>query len=407
MEKMLNNLVIYNKNNFKYLIDIESDNQNEIISNLCTFAEKYSFSGNIWHKYISFCLAFSENAFSYSCENGLIPSESIKKIALFDIREIIKIFFLDLSNFNPIFEVLENYSCQQKSVDYYEELSKKVSAFSDELAKTKNEQDFLNTIIKFYNTNGCGNLGLFNAFRVISAKDSTQITQLVPITNVDYRTFDSLIGYDFQKKQLIENTEMFLLGKAANNVLLYGDGGTGKSSSIKALLNKYAPSGLRLIQVYKNQFATMNDVIAKIKERNYKFILYLDDLSFEEFEIEFKHFKAIIEGGLETKPNNVLIYATSNRRHLIKETFSSRGEKDDIHANETIQEMVSLSSRFGLSIYYPSPSQIEYLNIVHNLAKVNNIEIDEAELDRKALQWQMRGYGLSGRSAQQFINSLN
>ena len=163
------------------------------------------------------------------------------------------------------------------------------------------------------------------------------------------------MGYEIAKKKLIDNTEAFLNNKPANNCLLFGDAGTGKSSSIKAILNQYYDRGLRIIEVYKHQFQDLNDVIAQIKNRQYKFIIYMDDLSFEDFEIEYKYLKAVIEGGLERKPDNILIYATSNRRHLVRERFSDKEDRnDDLHTNDTVQEKLSLVSRFGVTIYFGS-----------------------------------------------------
>ena len=187
-------------------------------------------------------------------------------------------------------------------------------------------------------------------------------------------------------------------------VLLYGAGGTGKSTSIKALVNEYAKYGLRIIQINKDQFVKINDIVSLIKNRNYKFIFFMDDLSFEDFEVEYKYFKAIIEGGLEQRPNHVLIYATSNRRHLIKEKFSDRSD-DDVNSYDTRQETLSLVSRFGLSIYFPSPDHQEYLNLVKEIAERENISYTK-DLENKAINWAMRSTGKSGRTAQQFIDFI-
>ena len=196
-------------------------------------------------------------------------------------------------------------------------------------------------------------------------------------------------------------------GRKANNCLLYGDAGTGKSSSIKAILNQYYDKGLRMIEVYKHQFQDLNDVIAQIKNRNYKFIIYMDDLSFEEFEIEYKYLKAVIEGGLEKKPDNVLIYATSNRRHLVRETFRDKADRDEeLHTNDTVQEKLSLVARFGVTIYFGSPDKKMFQNIVKELAKQNEIEMPEEELLLEANKWELAHGGLSGRTAQQFIDHL-
>lgn len=196
-------------------------------------------------------------------------------------------------------------------------------------------------------------------------------------------------------------------GKKANNCLLYGDAGTGKSSCIKAIANEYYGSGLRIIEVYKHQFQDLNDVIAQIKNRNYKFIIYMDDLSFEEFEIEYKYLKAVIEGGLEKKPENVLIYATSNRRHLIRETFKDKQDRDEeLHVNDTVQEKLSLVSRFGVSIYFGSPDKKQFQKIVSTLADRYGVRMSEDDAFVKANQWELSHGGLSGRTAQQFIDYL-
>ncbi|MFR1660567.1 ATP-binding protein, partial [Gallintestinimicrobium sp.] len=213
--------------------------------------------------------------------------------------------------------------------------------------------------------------------------------------------------YEIQKKKLTDNTEAFVNGKKANNCLLYGDAGTGKSSCIKAIANEYYGRGLRIIEVYKHQFQDLNDVIAQIKNRNYKFIIYMDDLSFEEFEIEYKYLKAVIEGGLEKKPENVLIYATSNRRHLIRETFKDKQDRDEeLHVNDTVQEKLSLVSRFGVSIYFGSPDKKQFQQIVSTLADRYGVRMSEDELLLKANQWELSHGGLSGRTAQQFIDYL-
>ena len=215
---------------------------------------------------------------------------------------------------------------------------------------------------------------------------------------------DDLVGYERQKKKLVDNTLSFVNGQAANNCLLFGDAGTGKSSSIKAIMNEFYSKGLRLIEVYKHQFKDLPKIISQIKSRNYKFIIYMDDLSFEEFEIEYKYLKAVIEGGLETKPDNVLIYATSNRRHLIKESFDDvKDYKPELHSSDTVQEKLSLVARFGVTIYYGAPEKQEYDDIVINLAKKNGIEMDTDELLLEAGRWELNNGGRRGRCAQQFI----
>ncbi len=229
----------------------------------------------------------------------------------------------------------------------------------------------------------------------------------MPITKIAHVRLDDLVGYESAKKKLTDNTEAFIKGKKANNCLLFGDAGTGKSSSIKAILNKYYDRGLRMIELYRHQFKDLNDVISQIKNRNYKFIIYMDDLSFEEFETEYKYLKAVIEGGLEKKPDNVLIYATSNRRHLIRESFRDKEEREeDLHSNDTVQEKLSLAARFGVSIYFGKPEKKEFQEIVRRLAERNRIAMPEDELLAEANKWELNHGGLSGRTAQQFIDYL-
>ena len=266
---------------------------------------------------------------------------------------------------------------------YNKNVSEKVQALSEKLENAKDEQEFFDGVTQFYKDYGVGMFGLNKAFR-ISSNENT--------------------GVVFHP---IDNTEAFVQGRKANNTLLYGDSGTGKSTSIKAIVNQYYDQGLRMIEIYKHQFKDLSTVISMIKNRNYKFIIYMDDLSFEEFEIEYKFLKAVIEGGVETKPENILIYATSNRRHLIKETWNDRSDMQSdngIHRSDTIEEKLSLVNRFGCQICYSKPSNKEFYDIVINLAKRNNINMTEEELHSEANKWEISHGGISGRTAQQFIN---
>ena len=281
----------------------------------------------------------------------------------------------------------------------------RICDLSRALAATQNVDHFKRTLTQFYKEFGVGKLGLHKAFRVEHPENSD--VEIIPITNIAHVHLDDLVGYEDAKKKLVDNTKAFVEGKKANNCLMFGDAGTGKSSSIKAILNQYYNQGLRMIEVYKHQFQDLNDVIAQIKNRNYKFIIYMDDLSFEEFEIEYKYLKAVIEGGLEKKPKNVLIYATSNRRHLIRETFRDKQDRDeDMHTNDTVQEKLSLVARFGVTIYFGSPDKKAFQEIVRVLAKKNGINMPEEQLLLEANAWELSHGGLSGRTAQLFIDYL-
>ena len=282
----------------------------------------------------------------------------------------------------------------------------RICDLSKALAQTDDAEEFKTTVTQFYKEFGVGTFGLHKAFRIEHTEEGAQI---VPITKIAHVHLDDLVGYDIAKKKLIDNTEAFVKGKKANNCLLFGDAGTGKSSSIKAILNQYYDQGLRMIEVYKHQFKDLNDVIAQIKNRNYKFIIYMDDLSFEEFEVEYKFLKAVIEGGVETRPDNILIYATSNRRHLIKENWNDRSDmehENGMHRSDTMEEKLSLVNRFGVTICYSKPSQKEYFHIVEGLARRAGITMPEEMLRAEANKWELSHGGISGRTAQQFINYL-
>ena len=275
---------------------------------------------------------------------------------------------------------------------------------AERFCENSSAAEMKDTLTEFYKDYGVGKFGLHKSFRIRRDESGVHIE---PILNIAHVTLDQLVGYDIPKKKLTDNTDAFVSGRKANNCLLFGDAGTGKSSSIKAIANEYYDRGLRIIEVYKHQFQDLNDVISQIKHRNYRFIIYMDDLSFEEFEIEYKYLKAVIEGGLEKKPENILIYATSNRRHLIRENYSDKEEiREDMHTGDTVQEKLSLVYRFGVTIYFGSPNKKEFQTIVRELAKRNGIEMPEEELLLEANKWELSHGGLSGRTAQQFVDYL-
>lgn len=370
----------------------------------------HGFEGNLWHDYLTFLLANDENAYSTSCEIVGETGGSINKVALHDFSIFKELFDYDFS----AMEAGLGVDCVSMILDYTGSgthgsvfngrIRDRICALAKSLGQTKDAEEFKASVTQFYKEFGVGKLGLHKAFRVAHDEEGVHI---VPITKIAHVQLDELVGYESAKKKLIDNTEAFVKGRRANNCLLFGDAGTGKSSSIKAILNKYYDQGLRMIEVYKHQFQDLNDVIAQIKNRNYKFIIYMDDLSFEEFEIEYKYLKAVIEGGLEKKPDNVLIYATSNRRHLIRESFRDKEERDEeLHTNDTVQEKLSLVARFGVTIYFGKPAKKEFQEIVRQLAKRNGIEMDEEKLLLEANRWELNHGGMSGRTAQQFIDYL-
>lgn len=377
---------------------------------LIELAGIYGFKGNLWHCYLTLLLVNSENPFSTACEMRGIEDGTLKRLAVHDFmifRELFRLDFKSLVSFKDVsvFELLLEYNRSEGGGKAFNKRIRDcICELSERLAQSRGIEEFADSVVDFYRRFGVGKLGLHKAFRIDRNESGAVI---VPITNIAHVRLDDLVGYEGAKKQLTDNTEAFLRGRRANNCLLYGDAGTGKSSSIKAILNKYYEDGLRIIEVYKHQFKDINEIIAQIKNRNYKFILYMDDLSFENFEAEYKYLKAVIEGGLEKKPENVLIYATSNRRHLIKENFSDRDEwSGDVHKTETVQEKLSLAARFGVMIYFGAPSKKEFQEIVRELARRDDVRMDEQRLLLEANRWELSHGGFSGRTARQFVDHL-
>jgi predicted AAA+ superfamily ATPase len=216
-----------------------------------------------------------------------------------------------------------------------------------------------------------------------------------------------LVGYAAEREQVVANTARFVAGLPANNVLLYGDRGTGKSSTVKALLNAYAERGLRLVEVPKEALGEFSRLVRLLRGRRERFLVFIDDLSFEEHETEYKGLKAVLEGSLEARPDNVLLYATSNRRHLVRQRFADRdSEPDDIHIGDTVEEKLSLSDRFGLRVRFLAPDQGRYLLIVRTLAARRALAIADEELEKRALRWATRHGGRSARTARQFVDHL-
>lgn len=384
----------------------------EQIHRLLEVSTRYGFDKNLWHNYLAFQLAMSENPFTLVSEKVGANEGTVNEFAKGDFKIFKQLFDYDFSQLEKkleinCFDVILNYKAVVKSEQIFNKsVSEKVQKLSADIEQAQDEAELYQIITDFYKTYGVGKFGLNKAFRV---SENEEYGILSPITTTGDMLLDDLIGYEAQKQKLMENTEAFVEGRKANNVLLFGDAGTGKSTSIKAILNQYYSRGLRMIEVYKHEFKYLSQIISEIKNRNYRFIIYMDDLSFEEFEIEYKYLKAVIEGGLETKPDNILIYATSNRRHLIRETWSDRSDmsQDELHRSDTMQEKLSLVARFGVTIGYYKPSQQEYFDIVTGLAKrYPEIKLTDDELRLKANQWELSHGGISGRTAQQFINHL-
>jgi predicted AAA+ superfamily ATPase len=402
----LNDLIVYDRisddQDVLYVLkSIEhlhhEDIQHEFMTHMLRLAERYDLHDHLMQGLITYLLAMHENAFTLSLERNVTVENNLKYLVMKDLH-----YFFDLmhESYQELAEgslnLLKNYKHSRPIIN--KEIYELLSDLQEKLAQSKSVEEFYEILYNHYMHYGVGKYGLNKAFRYRDDK-------IVSIDHIDDHTLEQLIGYERQKKKLIANTEAFINGKKANNVLLYGDNGTGKSSSVKALLNRYYKQGLRMVEVYKHQFIQLPQIIGELQNRHYKFIIFMDDLSFEEFETEYKYLKAVIEGGLEKKPDNILIYATSNRRHLIKETWEDR-EGSEININDAKQEKLSLVARFGVQILYTHPNKKEYLEIVDGLAKEHGLNVDEKELHRLAMEWELRNGGYSGRTAKQFINMM-
>ncbi len=383
------------------------------IKRLLVLATDYGFDENLWQNYLTYLLITDENPFSLTCEKVGASEGSVNHFALADFLAFIDLFHFDFAGIEKeldidCFSLITHYQAiVKKERMYNKNVSEKVRRLSRALSQAADEQEFFRQVTGFYRDYGVGMFGLNKAFRIAS-RDGEELS-IFPINNMDSVRLTDLIGYEHQKKQLIDNTLAFVEGRGANNALLYGDAGTGKSTSIKAIVNEFYDRGLRMIEIYKHQFKDLSSIIARIKNRGYRFIIYMDDLSFEEFEVEYKFLKAVIEGGVETRPDNILIYATSNRRHLIRETWGDRSDMEhesDVHRSDTLEEKLSLASRFGCSICYLKPSRQQFDEMVIKLARRRGLSLDDSTLLREANRWEIRHGGISGRTAAQFINYL-
>lgn len=379
---------------FNKLICGASTDKGKLVAEFIEQAEKLGLSGNIIKVYILYMLAHKNNCVSYAVESsGGQIGTSLYKAFCHDIEIISKLLVIKPSLVLDC-ELLDDYEPTVKNT------SLSFISLAKNLVQAKNVEEKANVFIDYYRTYGSGDMADYRAFRWDSDED-----ELVGIKYFEAMRLDELIGYEYQKQQLKDNTLAFVEGKPANNVLLVGARGTGKSSGVKAVVNSFFDKGLRLVQITKEQLTALPIIMERLRTySSKKFIIFLDDLSFEEFEVEYKYLKSAIEGGASAKPENVLIYATSNRRHLIKESYRNRGvDDDDMHRNDTLNETISLSDRFGLIIHYLSPNQEEYLAIVDGLLRQHGISMDKEELRVKAGAWAQEHSGRSGRIAQQFV----
>ncbi|AFS78880.1 hypothetical protein DUF815 [Gottschalkia acidurici 9a] len=361
------------------------------------------FSLRIESKDLSQSKVFIENAVKSDLDHlmlaGEVNSRVIKSYAIEHFNE---------SEFET--KVIKNLPEWQVGSNHnYDNCSEHLKSIRNTFAKSDQWSNCFKELSEFYKKYGCG---MFSKFRAFTWERLSNSSSLRGIDNPDPIILSDLIGYELEREIIVENTLQFINSFPANNMLLYGDRGTGKSSTVKALLNEYYDKGLRIIEIPKEYLADFPDVIRLLKGKPHKFIIFIDDLTFEDGEVGYASLKAVLEGSLESKPKNVLIYATSNRRHLVKEYFHERqglqsgNRYEEVHASDSIQEKLSLADRFGITVVFSAPSQNEYLEIVEGIVENRSLKIDKEELHREALKWEKRHNGRSARTARQFVDWL-
>jgi predicted AAA+ superfamily ATPase len=352
-----------------------------------------------WQSHLVGRLLDGENSFSLGAERGEI-SRPLAEQASRDLRTLRELFEMEAE---PLLGMVEDAVPGLSGVwvpwseDGRARGESPRHAVARRLSAADDWGDCTELLADHYARHGAGRFGRHRAFRwregVLQAVAEPDPVRLV-----------ELVGYEREREPLLRNTERFLAGLPAHHALLYGLPGTGKSSTVKAVLNEHANRGLRLVEVAKEDLAALPRVLEILRGRGPRFVLFVDDLSFEEHEVEYKSLKALLEGSIERPPENVRVYATSNRRNLVRERFSER--EDDVHARDTMQERLSLAARFGLRVTFPTPDQQRYLAIVTGLAHQRGIQIPEGELIERATLWDRWHAGRSGRTARQFVDEL-
>jgi predicted AAA+ superfamily ATPase len=376
------------------------------------YAEDEQATGDLWKYHVIQLLLSDENVFSLACEKGSVGklSEGLLDIVSLDLKRLHLLFQADGAvlgdlinkrvSINPLptWEISSytNTSCCEKTWSYTDNIRNK-------LYTSANWGSEVDTLADYYYQCGCGVFSQYKAFRW-NQKDGTGT--LTGVKKPDPIRLSQLIGYERERSEVIQNTLQFIQGLPCNNILLYGDRGTGKSATVKAILNEYAQRKLRLVEVSKYNLNDLPTIMEMLQNRGVKFIIFIDDLSFESDETSYRELKSILEGGIEAKPQNVVIYATSNRRHLVKEYFSERSTGDEIGSQDTMQEKLSLSDRFGITVTFSLPDKETYLQIVEGLARQRCLEIEGDKLRADALKWEMLYNGRSPRTARQFIDHL-
>lgn len=364
----------------KIINAIIEKNNTELLRGMVEFAEREGVTDDSLREYVAVKLANDENVLSELVRGGKALGDDLCKCAMLDIDYI----------YNHLFNSKIKYTRSGNDPGYYEGYADSIKTITQSVGA----EQLLERLVKHYATFGTGLLSKYIAFRFDG--------ELKGIANADRTTFDEIVGMEHQKNVLIDNTKAFMEGKFANNVLLFGDRGTGKSSSVKALLNMFADDGLRVIELPKSAITKIPELTKRLEDSPHKYILFLDDLTFERHDTEYRALKIAMEGQLQATARNVLVYATSNRRHLIRETWADR-DGGEVHVNDNKQEMLSLAERFGISLFFPAPDSKQYIEIVRILLERNGVTMTD-EIKKEAVRWEMNYGGKSGRCAKQFVS---
>ena len=373
--------------------ELDTEGQTECCARLISAAEKLGLKGNLLSRYLLHIIIHHPNIVSETMERtGLPPGNSLRHIFYQDIDLLYPLLTQPTSSFLGA-KILDDYEPTKNIYDRTEDF------LLPWLGAAGTTQDYAEALLTFYARYGYGVIASCAVFRW----DDTE-NKLCGVPHFEPTRMKDLIGYQKQKDQLIQNTRSFVQGKPANHVLLVGTRGTGKSSAVKSLVSEFEDNGLRLVQVTKEQLRKLPEILNALRDyTGRRFILFLDDISFEDSDIDFKAVKSAIEGGVSSCPRNVLLYATSNRRHLVRESWRDR-DRDELYRDDSINESISLSDRFGLIIHYHAPDQDEYLGIIDHMLSKKGIHLSEKELRIAGLHWEMTHSGRSGRTAQQFVS---
>ncbi|OPJ56620.1 ATP-binding protein [Clostridium chromiireducens] len=389
-------------------IEKSINHYNNFVYELLNTSNSISFK-----KYIIDMIFLDNNAFTNMIDNKDLNNKKVLEQVKYELKVLqylssisskdIKEYIISKSkakNFET--DIINSLIDIELECDIDDNLIKAIEKLKSSLIVMDNWADALEDIIEFYNGYGTG---IFGEYRALVWEHEDDKTYLRGVDSPDPVRLKDLAGYEEQKEVIISNTKQFLSGYPANNILLYGSRGTGKSSTVKAIINEYYDDGLRLIEVDKDKLVDFTKIIKVLRNKNLKFIIFVDDLVFEEGESSYSALKTILEGGVENRSSNILIYATTNRKHLVKETFSERAG-DEVHAHDAIEEKLSLADRFGMTVSFYSPDQKEYLSIVDNIVEARGLDVDKDYLHAEALKW-VRWYNArSPRTATQFINWL-